>query len=235
MSNAQVFIEKYKIFESAVRNAYELGNEESIRSFLCHQPEFAKYQAEIVCCQETRNLLQHQPMIRGDYPVEPSDKLIEVLDALTARVIDRKTCLDICVRASSVFSAGLNDGVKAAMTTMRARRYSCIPIVDERSRVLGIFREGSIFDYLAGEGIIELSDGLTFRDLESFIGIEGREDSLNLFLPHSYPVDKLMNRIEHAANTAKRFQVAIITNTGDPAEPMQGIVTPWDVFASDVL
>ena len=235
MSNAEVFIDKYKSFEMAVRAAYGLSNEESIRSFLCRQPEFSRYQAEIVCCQETRNLLQHQPMVRGDYPVQPSNKLIEALDALTAKVVDRKTCLDICVRASAVYSAGLHDSVRAAMATMRARRYSCIPIVDDCKRVIGIFSEGSIFDYLADEGIVELSDELSFGDLEGFIGLEGREGCLNLFLPHNYLVDKLVNRIEHAAGTGKRFQVAIITNSGDMSEPMQGIVTPWDVLASDLL
>lgn len=235
MTNAELFIQKYKELETAVRTTYGLGNEESIRNFLSHQPEFSRYQAEIACCQETRNLLQHQPMIRGEYPVQPSDRLIEALDDLMARVVDKKTCKDIYVRARDVFSAGLGDSVKAAMATMRERHFSCIPIVDERDQVLGIFSEGSIFDYLAGEGIVELSDELNFDDLEEFIGLEGREDALYLFLPHSYPVDKLVNRIEHAANTAKRFQVAIITNTGDPSEPMQGLVTPWDVFASDVL
>ncbi len=235
MSNAERFIEKYKVFESAVRAAYGLSNEESIRNFLVRQPEFSKYQAEIVCCQETRNLLQHQPMIRGAYPVEPSDKLIETLDALMAKVVDRQTCLDICVKTSSVFSARMNDSVKGAMATMRSKRYSCIPVVDEQNRVLGVFGEGSIFDYLADEGIVELGSDLSFGDLKDYIDLDGREGALNLFLPHDYPVDRLLNRIESALGAAKRFQVAIITNTGNKSEPMQGIVTPWDVLASDSL
>lgn len=235
MSNAEVFINKYKEFESAVRSEYGLGNEESIRNFLRDQPEFSRYQTEIACCQETRNLLQHQPMIRGEYPVEPSNKLIETLDFLTAKVLDRKTCLDICVRANAVFSAKLHESVKKAMATMRSKRYSCIPIVDDENRVLGVFGEGSIFDYLADEGIVELDDALCFDDLKDYIDPDGREGTLNLFLPHNYLVDKLLNQIENATNAAQRFQVAIITNTGSRSEPMQGIVTPWDVIASDSL
>ncbi|MBR0404685.1 MAG: CBS domain-containing protein [Eggerthellaceae bacterium] len=231
MPNAEEFIEKYKEFESAVRTTYRLSNEESIRNFLCQQPEFSRYQAEIVCCQETRNLLQHQPMIQGEYPVEPSGKLVEMLDFLTARVLDRKTCIDVCVKANNVFSVKLQDSVKGAMATMRAKHYSCIPVVDDERRVIGIFSEGSIFDYLADEGIVELSDTLSFEDLKAYIDPDGREGVLNLFLPHNYLVDKLVNRIESAANATKRFQVAIITNTGDRSEPMQGIVTPWDVIA----
>ena len=42
MSNAEEFIEKYKVFESAVRTTYGLSNEESVRIFLCRQPEFAR-------------------------------------------------------------------------------------------------------------------------------------------------------------------------------------------------
>lgn len=235
MSNAEEFIDRYKVFESAVRTTYGLDNEESIRNFLCRQPEFSRYQTEIVCCQETRNLLQHQPKIRGEYPIQPSEKLLETLDALTAKVLDRKTCRDICTKSSEVFSARLDDSVKQAMATMRRERYSCLPVVDDQDRVIGIFSEGSIFDYLADEGIVELSDDLRFADLKDYIGIDGREGVLTLFLPHNYAVDKLLNRIESALGTAERFQVAIITNNGDQSEPMQGIVTLWDIIASNSL
>ena len=235
MSNAEVFIEKYKVFENAVRSTYRLGNDESIRNFLCKEPGFTRYQAEITCCQETRNLLQHQPMIRGEYPVQPSSKLIETLDFLTEKVLERETCMDICVKASAVFSAKLHDSVKKAMSTMRAKHYSCVPVVDNENRVIGIFGEGSIFDYLADEGIVELSDDLKFQDLEGYIDLDGREGTMNLFLSRAYPVDKLLNRIETAADSMQRFQVAIITNTGDRSEPMLGIVTPWDVIAGDSL
>lgn len=235
MSNAEEFISKYKLFESAVRTTYGLSNEESIRNFLCKQPEYSRYQAEIVCCQETRNLLQHQPLIQGEYPVEPSDKLVKTLDFLMAKVLDRQTCMDICVKASAVFSAKPHDSVKKAMTTMRAKRFSCIPVIDEEGKVLGIFSEGSIFDYVADEEIVELNDALCFEDLEGYIDLDGREGALNLFLPHNYSVDKLLNRIEDATNAHERFQVAIITNNGSRSEPMQGIVTPWDVIASTDL
>lgn len=235
MSNAEEFIDKYKVFESAVRTAYGLGNEDSIRNFLCGQPEFSRYQAEIVCCQETRNLLQHQPMIRGEHPVQPSDKLIQTLDFLTEKVLDRKTCMDIGTRARDVFSAKPHDSVKGAMATMRAKRYSCIPIVDDENRVLGIFSEGSVFDYLADEGIVELSEELCLDDLKGYTDLDGREDALVLFVPHNYPLDKLLNRIENAATTTERFQVAIITNTGSKTEPLQGIVTPWDIIESNIL
>lgn len=233
MSNAEEFIDKYKLFESAVRSTYGLANEESIRNFLCRQPEFSRYQAEIVCCQETRNLLQHQPIIRGEFPIDPSPKLIEALDDLMAKVLNRKTCGEICVKANEVFSAQLNDSVKAAMAAMRLSRYSCVPVVDDDNRVIGIFNEGSIFDYLADNEIVELNGDLNFEDLEEYIDLEGREGVFNLFVSHDYPVDKLLNRIDNAANAMDRFQVAIVTNNGKTTEPMQGIVTPWDVIAAD--
>ena len=235
MSNAAEFIDKYKVFENAVRTTYGLGNEESIRNFLHTQTKFARYQSEIACCQETRNLLQHQPLIKGEYPIEPSDKLIAVLDGLTAMVLDRKTCADICVKADRVFSAAPHDSVKRAMAVMREKRYSCIPIVDGDNKVVGIFSEGSIFDYLADEGIVDLDEGLRFEDLGKYIEPNGREGTLHLFLPHYYLVDKLVNRIESASNAMERFEVAIITNKGGKTEPMQGIVTPWDVIDNDNL
>ena len=235
MSNAEEFIEKYKVFENAVRSTYGLSNEDSVRNYLCKQPAFSRYQAEIACCQETRNLLQHQPKIRGEYPAEPSRKLIETLDFLTEKVLGRQTCQDVSGKASDVFSAKLDDGVKDAMGTMRFKHYSCIPIVDDGNRVIGLFSEGSVFDYLADEGIVELSDELRIGDLKDYIGLEGREGTLNLFLPYNYPVDRLLNRIEDATYAMERFQVAIITNTGSKSEPMQGLVTPWDLIAGDSL
>ena len=139
------------------------------------------------------------------------------------------------MKAKDIFSAKLNDSVKEAMAMMRTKNYTCIPIVDDSNRVIGIFGEGSVFDYLADEGIVELSDDLRFEDLKEYIDVGGRKGTLNLFVPYKYPVDKLLNRIESAMNAKERFQVAIITNNGDKSEPMQGLVTLWDIVAGNEL
>lgn len=60
MTNAEIFIEKYKQLEEVVRSTYNLRNSDSISFYLSNQNIYQRYRDEIRYCQEVRNLLSHK-------------------------------------------------------------------------------------------------------------------------------------------------------------------------------
>ena len=47
MNNTDIYIEKYKELEKAVRNAYGLNKQDSISYYLTNQPRFSRYKDDI--------------------------------------------------------------------------------------------------------------------------------------------------------------------------------------------
>ena len=82
MSNTDLFLDKYKQLEVAVRHAYKLDKYASAVAFLKKHKSYLKYTSEIELCADVRNLLSHNPKVNGSYAVEPSDKVLNRLISL---------------------------------------------------------------------------------------------------------------------------------------------------------
>lgn len=146
MGNAERYIEKYKELEEVVRSTYKLNYSDSISYYLSHEAKYRYLKDEITYCQEVRNLLQHKKKINDSYPVEPADETILFISSLIERIKNKKKCKDICIPASSIFYKKMSDSVQEAMKVMRKNKYTCVPILDDWYRVIGVFDENSLFE-----------------------------------------------------------------------------------------
>ena len=122
MSNADIYINKYKELEATVRSVYRLAASDSITYCLKNRAEFRKYRDDIVYCQEVRNILQHKTTFSGSYAVEPSDSMIEFIDSLIVRIRKRPKCLDYAVMMKDVYWRSHGDNVKV----VKADLVTCI-------------------------------------------------------------------------------------------------------------
>ena len=119
---------------------------------------------------------------------------------------------------------------------MRQRTYTLVPILDDKQHVIGVFDENSIFDYLAGEGIIDVDEDLQFRSIQKYLSVSAREMEEFLFLRPSAYLEDMEALIDQAFNKFTRVGMAFLTQDGKKASPLFGIVTPWDIhrLQSDV-
>lgn len=232
MNNTDAFLEKYKQVEAEVRSQYNYdGN--STFAFLQGLPKYKQMATTIKTCREVRNLLQHVPKYNGEYSIVPSDDLVTFLDKLIQKVSERKTCSDVGIRFKDIYWRALDDSVKEAMHVMRQRTYTHVPILDDKQHVIGVFDENSVFDYLADEGIIDVDEDLQFRSIQKYLSVSGREMEEFLFLRPSAYVEDLEVLIDQAFNVSKRVGMAFLTQDGKKDSPLFGIVTPWDIIASN--
>lgn len=227
--NAEIYIEKYKELENAVRNAYGLSDGDSIAYYLRNQDRFKKFRDEIKYCQDVRNFLQHELKIDNEFTVLPGNNMIQFIDMLIAKVKNKLCCGDIAIKMNKVYWQSETGQVKKTMIKMREQLYTHIPILKD-GRVVGVFDENSVFNYLAHEEIAGVDENLRFSDISEYLLLEGREMEQFMFASMNTYLEKIEERIENAYKQHKRIGVVFLTDNGKADGKLQGIITPWDII-----
>jgi len=150
---------------------------------------------------------------------------------LDEMVLNRQRCRDICIGISNVYWRKPSDSVRDAMRVMREKMYTHIPILEE-GIVTGVFDENSLFTYVSGndDEIFEIDNKLCFADISTHISMKGREMEEFEFCSMNAYVDDVTKLFEKRFSCGKRLGLVLLTNTGKRTEPLQGIITPWDVI-----
>lgn len=226
LSNAERFVERYKKLEKAVRAAYGLKDSDSISYYLTKQEKFKKYKAEIKLCQNVRNVLQHEQRFGEAYPVEPSEDMLELIDELINALGRHPYCIDIAIRR--VYSQPPDGPVRQTIALMRQKGFTHVPIL-EAGVAVGVFDENAAFNYMADHGSA-IGEDLRFSDMREYTSLTGRDSEDFLFVDPKLLAEELEDRFEAASRRARRIGLTFVTDGGDPAKPIQGIITPWDIF-----
>lgn len=79
MEITELFLEKYKELESVISLVYGEEFDGAAVSWLERKKEFRDINSELKCCRETRNLLQHNVKISGEYAVVPNRSMIRFI------------------------------------------------------------------------------------------------------------------------------------------------------------
>lgn len=231
MTNAEIFIEKYKQLEEVVRSTYNLRNSDSISFYLSNQNIYQRYRDEIRYCQEVRNLLSHKKKIGNEFAVEPSQQMLDFIDNLIKKIRKRTKCYEVQINESQVCWKSMNDLVKDTIKEMSDKLYTHIPILED-GKVIGVFDENSIFNYLSKQEIIMIEENTTFNDIKEYIGLYDREMEEFIFFSSQSYLEELEKEFEKSYKRGKRIGIAFMTQNGKSHEKLQGIITPWDMIAS---
>lgn len=229
MSNADIYIQKYKELEQIVRENYNLKNGDSIRMYLNRKEEFKYCREELNYCQDVRNLLQHRQKISNKYPIEPTNEMIAYLEQLIEKMRNRKTCGDVAVPAKSIYKRKINDTVKPVMQTMKKMGYTHVPIYESGS-MTGVFSDRSMFAYMIDHEWAPLTDNLTFADLRTYISLDKHEHECFRFVSESLYVDELKELMEEDLHRSCRTVMVFVTLHGNEKERILGIITPWMIL-----
>ena len=230
MTNAEIFIEKYKQLEEVVRSTYNLKNGDSISYYLSNQNIYQRYSDEIKYCQEVRNLLSHKKKIENEFAVEPSQQMIDFIDNLIRKIKKRTKCYEIQITKNNVCWKSMNDSVQETIKEMSDKLYTHIPILED-GKVVGVFDENSVFNYLSKQEIIMIEENTTFNDIKDYIGLHDREMEGFIFFSSQSYLEELEMEFEKAYRKGKRIGIAFMTPNGKSYEKLQGIITPWDMIA----
>lgn len=151
--------------------------------------------------------------------LEKFDEIIEEIKH-PYKVYDKAT--------KNVYSAYLNDKVRDVMLEMMNKSYTHIPIYDN-NKMIGIFSENTLFDYLYKNKIIEVDDNTTFNDVIDFISIDNSKEVIKFVAKNELYDDVCMEFIKEFKKGSK-LSCVLVTQNGKSSEKVIGILTSWDII-----
>jgi CBS domain-containing protein len=189
------------------------------------------HRSEIWHVRDVRNLIAHPPAnSRGPMVLVTPDLIYRtqrLLDALTTV----RTANTSGISLSNLFTATPGTKLITVADTMRDERYSHVPILDERKRVIGVFNESAIFDYFVSQTIIELTDTMVVADIMYHCSIDAGHTESFRFIGPGTTEDEMMDALINVEGEFTRIGALFVTPSGKATEPIHRMITIWDVMS----
>lgn len=228
MSRAEEFIDLYKQLEDAAVQRYGYPTDGRAVSRLEDRREFARISGELSYCREVRNLLQHKPKVRGEFMVEPSREMLQLLRETLDKVKHPVRCRDLCIPFQKMYWKTMEDPVLPSIRQLRTAGHTHIPLLENR-RVVGMFTVNGLFSYLAAHGAEGLTEATRFSHMRDELCMDCHPSEIYVFAPMNAAADEVEEHFRQAEQQGRRVGMVILTETGKPTEKVQGILTAWDL------
>ncbi|MCR5845211.1 MAG: hypothetical protein K6G78_01375 [bacterium] len=229
-SRAEEFVQLFTSLERAIRADYNLndGITTPLRWLVRNHDEFAKYKRDINQIIDIRNMLQHSPKYDDEYVVEPSEEMLDTLKKISDKVLHPPRVIDAATPISRLCWRSMDDLVRPALIEMRDRGYTFVPILDN-GVVVGLFSENSLLSYLIDEEAVGIEASTRFSDISQVLALEGRVCEFFAFAGRNMLLIDVDNRFEKARASGRCLGMVFVTQSGNPKEPLLGVLTEWDV------
>ena len=181
--------------------------------------------------RDVRNILQHPNHEKSYEAVLVSEQLTTDLQALVNSLKSPKTAKDICVPFNKIFYLDLHSRVRQATNVMEARSLSHVPILDINKKVLGVFSESSLFSYFCSDDILDASDDLKISDLLAFCSDGVGPQTFKFICPRT-PLEKIYDLFTNLESPVQRVGTLFVTPSGSKHEPINGMLTAWDILTN---
>ena len=224
------FLDLYRELEQVIAAEYSLDETQSPVTWLLRKPQWRQIREDLDYCREVRNLLSHNPKRGGQFAVEPSEEMVELLRELILQIREPKRAKDICIPRERAVCCSLKDRVKPTLRLMHERNLSYVPILSV-NRVIGVFGDDALSSLLLDRGKLELTNELTFGDIQEHLKPE--RCVVFTFVAEDTPLSKLEELFEKALKKGEHIGLVFVTKRGRQDEALRGILTPWDVAAID--
>lgn len=228
MGNTEIFLDKYRQLESAIRAEYRIDSNTSPVYYLMNSPSFRSIRAELDYCREVRNLLSHTPKINQGFGVEPSKELITLLDETIHKIQNPVRARQIAIPRGSVLCKSLDDFVLPTMREMDEKVYTHVPIL-QNDVVCGVFSENTVLSYLVDEEIVCIDKTMRFSDLTNYLPLDKHRAESFRFASINAPIGEISELFERALKDTDRIGMVFLTSNGKPNEKLLGILTAWDI------
>ncbi len=181
-------------------------------------------------CREVRNILTHNAALDGEPVVEPSEALMDQLRAIIAYVKRPPLATAFMTKREQLLTADMGQRVLEVMRAMERRGFSHVPVMG-KGEMVGVFSTGTVFSYCTRDlGEKGITADTRIRDFSQWLPWEKHMMECYGFVDEKATYADVKWEFERIKVGEKRLAALFVTRTGDPAEPLQGMITPWDVL-----
>lgn len=229
MGRSNEFLELYKQLEQVAISVYNMPADGSAISRLERLSQFAAEKRKIKYCREVRALLQHNPKINNEFPVEPSAAMINLIKDLLIKIERPPRCINNATLIGNILTADYDDKIIPIMKKMRERGFAHVPII-ENGLVTGVFSENTIFSYMLDEKVMTIDEDMCVRHFINYLPFKSHNSIGFRFLKANSLIIDAEKMFINAFKGNRRIAMIFLTEHGLPHEKLLGILTPLDVL-----
>ena len=231
MSNAETFIRKYKDLEEIIQSKYGSRVDKSPIITLSEQPQFLRMKHKLDDLRHVRNILQHAQTYNGEYPIEPNQALLDLIDNIISLLTNPPKAFDKAIRIDRVCSATWDNKIYPKMELMKENVYTHIPILNN-GIVEGVFSENTLFGALIEDELVYVKDETSFDAplIKKHCLLDNHVSEVFKFIPKSMLLEDAKILFNKAFEKNERLAMLFITEHGKQSEKLLGIITPWDII-----
>ncbi len=228
MSRVDKFLDLYKEIEIQAVAQYGCKDDGTAVKQLEKMREFRDIKQDLAYCRHVRNVLSHNPKLKGDYPVEPSEAMISLLETVLKRVMHSLRAEDVMIKREKLLCCSINDRLHPIVEKMVLNMFTHVPILNN-GIVSGVFSESTLLSYLLEEEIIEIDDEMTFSQLKKYIPLDKHSSEKFLFVSRRALKSDIDQKFEDSTKKGDRIGLVFVTESGGNQEKLLGIITAWDL------
>ena len=196
---------------------------DNLRNLRCN-PYFENYDF-IDFCIKIRNIKFHS---NDDIYFYLTDETIKKFETILEEVKHPYTLNSKSVK--NVYDAKLSSNVKEVMKKMNENCYTHIPVYDDlNGKLVGIFSEYSLYDFLLKNEFIVIEEDTTFSQIRECINLENLNGRVIFESKYSL-YDDIVNKFIKEFKNKSKLECIMVTDSGSKNEKVIGILTIWDVI-----
>ena len=224
-----------RTFEQIVTEVNRRAGAGSSRSFEIEQAArrdgfVRRNRSLLVYIRDVRNTIQHPRHDSEGHAVQVSEAFLEEVRALLTCLQKPPTASSVGVPRKRITAASLTDRLGDLADQMRRGSFSHVPVLDERDTVIGVFNEAAVFDYLWADTETIVSTQMQVSDIFQHCRLDIDRTESFRFVKPGMPVDDVADIFVALASPIRRVGAAFVTASGKKTEPLQRLITAWDVL-----
>lgn len=223
-----------RIFEQIVSEVHRRGRVKShafdIETAAARDGMVRKNQALLVYIRNIRNLIQH-PKHRSDgYAIHISEGFLQEVDALLNYLKNPPKARTVGVARKKLKTALLTDRLGKLAEKMKQNGFSHLPILGEEGEVIGVFNEAAVFDYMSSQDEVIIGREMQVEEIINSCRIDANHTEKFKFIRPVTPLEELIELFGTVESSTTRIGAVFVTASGKSSEPLQRMITPWDVL-----
>ncbi|GHU79986.1 hypothetical protein AGMMS49992_32570 [Clostridia bacterium] len=192
-------------------------------------PESRPVHDDLEVCREIRNILTHNADSNGQPVVEPSEGILDALDRMISYAIQPPLALAFATSAEHLLCARLPERALNLMRAMDKRGFSHAPVLDG-DRLMGIFSVATVFALMLLKPGAIIDESTPIAAFAPLLPLDAHHPERFLFIDENATYADVKQAFESTRERNSRLAALFITPSGQPDEPLLGMITPWDVL-----
>ena len=185
---------------------------------------YTRMRNDLYFFRKIRNFFAHDP--KADKRLKLTDIFQNDFLALCKKFMGELS--EIVIPVNKIFKQKLSDPISPAITVMKERVYTHIPIMTGQ-RVWGVFSESTLFDLVGKGSVSKIDEKTRFVDFGS--SITYRKTGVYDFIGSNASLDDIRKFFYDAISKRRKLEVLFITTTGTKDGDLLGMITVWDIAA----